>query len=82
MEGKRTPEDKGRRELRTTAQALALIGQIGLTIALPPVFGGLAGQYLDHQVFHDPAPLATVFGLLLGLAAGITLAVRSVLRLT
>ncbi len=78
MEGKR-PSDKN---LRSTMSVLALVGAIGLYIALPPVFGAFAGRYLDNNVFHDSAPLATILGLLLGLAVGIALAVRSVLRLS
>jgi F0F1-type ATP synthase assembly protein I len=61
--------------------ALALVGQVGFYIAVPMVLGAFLGQFLDSHVFHDPAPLATIFGLLLGLAAGVALVVRAVLRL-
>ncbi len=60
--------------------ALALVGQVGLFIALPMVFGALFGQFLDRTV-HDSAPIATIFGLLLGLAAGVFLVVRMISRL-
>lgn len=62
-------------------RALALVGQVGFSIALPMVFGAFLGQYLDSGVFHDKASIATIFGLLLGLAAGVTLVIRVVSRL-
>jgi F0F1-type ATP synthase assembly protein I len=61
-------------------RALALVGQVGFYIALPMVLGAFLGQLLD-RVTHDSAPLATIFGLLLGLAAGVALVVRAVSRL-
>lgn len=60
--------------------ALALVGQVGLYIAIPMLIGAFAGQYIDHHISHI-APLATIFGLLLGLAAGVFLVVRAILRL-
>lgn len=60
--------------------ALALVGQLGFSVALPMVFGALLGQFLDHTV-HDHAPIATLIGLLLGLAAGVSLALRMINRL-
>ena len=61
--------------------ALALVGQVGFYIALPMVFGALFGQFLDHTITQHVAPLATIFGLLLGLAAGVSLVVRLINRL-
>jgi F0F1-type ATP synthase assembly protein I len=61
-------------------RALALVGQVGFYIALPMVLGAFLGRLLDSAL-HDKAPLATIFGLLLGLAIGIALVVRAVNRL-
>ena len=49
--------------------ALALPGQVGLYIALGALLGVGAGHFID-QTFHT-APIATLIGLLLGLAIGI-----------
>jgi predicted F0F1-ATPase subunit len=49
--------------------ALALIGQIGFTIVFSILIGLGIGLFIDHQ-FHT-APIATLIGLLLGLAAGV-----------
>jgi F0F1-type ATP synthase assembly protein I len=62
-------------------RALALVGQVGFYIAVPMVLGAFLGQLLDSRVLHDTAPLATIFGLLLGLAAGVALVVRAVMRM-
>jgi F0F1-type ATP synthase assembly protein I len=61
-------------------RALALVGQVGFYIALPMVLGAFLGQFLDNRI-HDSAPLATIFGLLLGLAAGVALVVRAIIRM-
>lgn len=60
--------------------ALALVGQVGLSIALPTVFGAFLGRFIDGAL-HDSAPIATILGLLFGLAAGVSLVVRAVSRL-
>jgi len=60
-------------------RALALVGQVGLYIAIPMVLGAFLGQFLDRTI-HS-APLATIIGLLLGLAAGVALVVRAVSRI-
>ncbi len=57
--------------------AVALLGQIGLYIALPTLLGAFGGHYLD-TVFADSVPIATIIGLLLGLVAGVSLVVRAV----
>ena len=49
--------------------ALALLGQVGLTIVISILLGIGAGLFIDHQ-FHT-TPIATLIGLLLGLAAGV-----------
>ncbi len=49
--------------------AFALLGQVGLTIAIPCLVGIGIGLFIDHQ-FHW-TPIATLIGLLLGLAAGV-----------
>ncbi len=50
---------------------LALMGQLGLTIAIPIVLGIFVGNYLD-QFFHTTnSHIILLFGLLLGLISGI-----------
>jgi F0F1-type ATP synthase assembly protein I len=49
--------------------AFALVGQVGLYIAGGAVLGALAGTFIDHKL--NSAPVATLIGLLLGLAVGI-----------
>lgn len=49
--------------------ALVLLGQIGFTIVFSILIGLFIGLYIDHR-FHT-APIATLIGLLLGLAAGV-----------
>jgi len=57
---------------RSTINAFAVASQVGLGIVLPPVAGALIGHYLDVQVFGNThVPIATLIGLLLGLAAGV-----------
>jgi len=48
----------------------ALVGQIGFTVAAPCLLGVAAGYFID-KTLHDPVPIATLIGLLLGLAAGV-----------
>jgi predicted F0F1-ATPase subunit len=52
-----------------TWSALALLGQVGLTISLSMLAGIGIGLFIDHQL--NSAPVATLIGLLLGLAAGV-----------
>ena len=49
--------------------AFALLGQVGLTIVIPCLLGIGAGLFIDNH-FHT-SPIATLIGLLLGLAVGI-----------
>lgn len=49
--------------------ALALPGQVGLFIALGALLGVGAGSFVDGRL--HTTPVATLIGLLLGLAAGI-----------
>jgi predicted F0F1-ATPase subunit len=49
--------------------ALALLGQVGLMIVVPMLLGVGLGLFVDRQ-FHT-TPIATLIGLLLGLAAGV-----------
>jgi len=55
---------------RSSINALAVASQVAFGIITPMVGGALIGWYLDSQVFHS-VPIATLIGLLLGLAAGI-----------
>jgi ATP synthase protein I len=50
-------------------ESLALMGQLGFTIAIPLVAGALLGNYLD-SVTHQKT-LFLLLGLLLGLIVGI-----------
>jgi ATP synthase protein I len=49
--------------------SLALLGQVGLTIVLSMLLGIGIGLFIDRQL--NSAPVATLIGLLLGLAAGV-----------
>ena len=50
-------------------ESLALVGQLGFTIAIPLVLGTLLGNYLD-SVTHQKT-LFLLLGLLLGLIVGV-----------
>lgn len=49
--------------------SLALVGQLGLTIAIPMAIGAIGGSLLDD--FIHTRPLFILLGLLLGLISGI-----------
>ncbi|GAC1448601.1 MAG: hypothetical protein PVSMB4_05950 [Ktedonobacterales bacterium] len=49
--------------------ALALLGQVGLTIVIPMLIGLGLGLFIDKK--FNTVPIATLIGLLLGLAAGV-----------
>jgi ATP synthase protein I len=49
--------------------ALALLGQVGLVLVIPMLIGIFAGLFIDKQLHSSP--IATLIGLLLGLAAGV-----------
>lgn len=53
----------------SSIKVYAIASQVGLGIVLPLAGGGVIGWYLDSQVFHNTVPIATIIGLLLGLAA-------------
>ena len=55
----------------SSIKVYAIASQVGLGIVLPLVAGGVIGWYLDSHVFKDSVPIATLIGLLLGLAAGV-----------
>jgi hypothetical protein len=59
---------RNRRKLSDYA-GLALVGEVGLTIALSMLAGVLIGRFIDSKL--GTSPIATLIGLLLGLAAGI-----------
>ncbi|HUY76836.1 MAG TPA: AtpZ/AtpI family protein [Ktedonobacterales bacterium] len=54
---------------RGAALAFALVGQVGLLISLGALLGIGAGLFIDREL--HTSPIATLIGLLLGLAAGI-----------
>ncbi|HEX6540337.1 MAG TPA: AtpZ/AtpI family protein [Ktedonobacterales bacterium] len=55
---------------------LVLVGQLGLTVAIPILLGIAAGLFIDSKL--RSSPIATLIGLLLGLAAGVYGAYRLV----
>jgi F0F1-type ATP synthase assembly protein I len=55
----------------SSIKVYAVASQVGLGIALPPVAGGVIGWYLDSHVILNAVPIATLLGLLLGLAAAV-----------
>ncbi len=55
----------------SSINAFAVASQVAFGIITPLVGGALIGWYLDSQVFHNHVPIATLIGLLLGLAAGV-----------
>lgn len=59
-----------------TLKALALFGQLGLTVSLPLVGGALLGQYLDER--WGTRGLVFVGLTLLGLASGLYAAWRQI----
>ncbi len=61
--------DKRRRSQPSDWTAFALIGQVGLSIALGALLGIGIGLFIDSKLHSSP--IATLIGLLLGLAAGI-----------
>ncbi|MDO4552667.1 MAG: AtpZ/AtpI family protein [Bacillota bacterium] len=50
-------------------EALALFGQLGLTVAVPIILGALAGRWIDQRLGTFPLFLAVL--ILLGTGAGI-----------
>ncbi|HEX9035803.1 MAG TPA: AtpZ/AtpI family protein [Ktedonobacterales bacterium] len=61
--------DNQRPTKRGDLAAFALIGQVGLMISLGTVLGIVAGLFVDSKLHSSP--VATLIGLLLGLATGI-----------
>jgi predicted F0F1-ATPase subunit len=61
--------DKRRRSQPNDWAAFALIGQVGLNISLGALLGIGLGLFIDSKLHSSP--VATLIGLLLGLAAGI-----------
>jgi ATP synthase protein I len=66
-----TGDDGNRRNRRKLSDysGFALVGEVGLTIALSMLAGVLIGRFIDGKL--GTTPIATLIGLLLGLAAGI-----------
>lgn len=54
---------------RSDLAAFALVGQVGLSISLGAVAGLAVGLFIDSKLHSSP--IATIIGLLLGLAVGI-----------
>jgi ATP synthase protein I len=61
-DGKKRPDS-------STWAALALLGQVGFTIMFFTLLGIGIGLFMDHR--FNSTPIATLIGLLLGLAAGV-----------
>ena len=64
----KNPNNKERPDYKDY-NAFALLGQVGLYIAGGALLGVAVGTFIDSK-FHT-APVATLIGLLLGLAVGI-----------
>jgi ATP synthase protein I len=58
-----------RKDNESLWKSVALLGQVGWTIALSTVVGLGIGLFIDDKLHSSP--VATLIGLLLGLAAGI-----------
>ena len=58
---------------------LVLVGQLGLTVAIPILLGIGAGLFIDSKL--RSSPIATLIGLLLGLVAGVYGAYRLITSL-
>ncbi|HEX8732653.1 MAG TPA: AtpZ/AtpI family protein [Ktedonobacterales bacterium] len=61
--------DKPKRSRASDLAAFALVGQVGLTISISLLVGIGIGLFIDSKLHSSP--IATLIGLLLGLAAGI-----------
>lgn len=61
-------------------EAIALMSQLGLTIATPIVLGALAGNWLDKKL--DTGMIFMILLLLIGIAAGISGAYRQITDVT
>ena len=70
--------DKGARPPGPGLQPIYLIGQLGLTVAIPIVLGAVLGHYLDER--YTLGGIATAGGALAGLAAGIGGAIRLLVK--
>lgn len=62
-------DQKKRRSRASDYSAFALVGQVGLTISLAMLAGVGLGIFVDSKL--GTSPIATLIGLLLGLAAGV-----------
>ena len=71
--------DKQRPSQRSDLVAFALVGQVGLLIAGGAALGAGVGLFIDRQL--GSSPVATLIGLLLGLAAGIYGVIRLVSKM-
>ncbi|HTY49027.1 MAG TPA: AtpZ/AtpI family protein [Steroidobacteraceae bacterium] len=71
---RRARDERGEREGRSLAQDLAAVGAVGWTIVVPPLFGIVAGRWLDRRL---QSGVACTLGLLFaGVALGCMLAWR------
>lgn len=71
-----TEEKKGKSGMKTGLEALALIPQLGLTIAIPIVLGAAAGHWLDEKL--GTGVIFSLILLFLGIGGGITGAYRQI----
>ena len=62
----------------TALTALALVGQVGLAVALPVAGGAFLGAWLDAR--WNLGGLATALLILAGLTAGLAAAIRMLLK--
>jgi ATP synthase protein I len=62
--------DKQKKHQPSFWEPFLLVGQVGFTVAVPCALGAAVGHFIDASL-HDAVPVATLIGLLLGLAAGV-----------
>ena len=76
---RRAPENMNKKQPPSVWDSLALVGQLGLTIALPIALLAILGSFLDGKV--QSGHVFLLLGLLLGLISGIYGAYRLLSRL-
>lgn len=79
MEDNKGPQ-KDRPGMGAGLEALALCGQLGLTLAIPIVLGAVAGHWLDGKL--KTGMIFLILLLILGIAAGIIGAYNQVMSVT
>ena len=84
-ENKKKEEDpaekkKTRSAMESGLEAVAMVPQLGLTIAIPIVLGAMGGHWLDEKL--GTGMIFSLILLLLGIAGGIASAYKLILAIT